>query len=83
MVTLQDQWPETGGRHPAAREERGRGGEGGEGARCHPIKNGDGGGTKEKKKKKNQDNFDRKFNVASHMGHISSVLYSFCLCVCV
>lgn len=30
-----------------------------------------------------KDNFDRKFNVASHMGHISSVLYSFCLCVCV
>lgn len=25
----------------------------------------------------------RKFNMASHMGHISSILYSFCSCVCV
>lgn len=32
-----------------------------------------------RKKKKNH----RKFNVASHMGHISSILYSCCLCVCV
>lgn len=32
-----------------------------------------------------KDKFDRKFNVASHMGHIKYILYSFCLClhVCV
>lgn len=33
--------------------------------------------------KKDPDYFDRKFNVASHMGHIRSVFYSFLLCVCV